>query len=361
MNLDVVSSHSRKIAHDLFTQSRPILPAGDLRLGETFRDFPAESLATRLDMSAGARNILFTDVTLETISVLVYRGSQIIHGSGYQSQPERDASYKRLEAGVDTRFARHTVFMAINKFSNYYHWIAEMLPAIAGYMLSPDFRDGILLLTADRYINDVMYDSLQCVLPDQGRPLIRAADHRPLGIGRLVFSSFIHPHKWSDFAGHVYDNIAQRVCPAAVAPFRRIYVSRADALRSPLINEDRLIALLERHGFETILPGSLTFAQQVQTFREAHIIIGTHGAGLANIAFCCPGTLLYELFPSVSLENTCYNIISQGRGLHYWADVFYCPTPPCAGWAGLQQVSWQVNLDVVARRLAAIEQRLSRS
>ncbi|HEY0181864.1 MAG TPA: glycosyltransferase family 61 protein, partial [Rhodopila sp.] len=91
--------------------------------------------------------------------------------------------------------------------------------------------------------------------------------------------------------------------------------------------------------------------------RDARLIVGAHGAGLANIAFSRPGTVLYELFPSFAAARPYYNILAQGRGVHYWADVFDCPAPACVTTQSLRAARWQVDLSLVDRRLSEIAVR----
>jgi len=57
-------------------------------------------------------------------------------------------------------------------------------------------------------------------------------------------------------------------------------------------NEGALIAELRRRGFDIVVPGTLPFTEQVRTFRNASLVVGPHGAGLTNIAFCEPGTIV---------------------------------------------------------------------
>jgi capsular polysaccharide biosynthesis protein len=54
--------------------------------------------------------------------------------------------------------------------------------------------------------------------------------------------------------------------------------------------------MLDEFGFKTIELGSLSFAEQVSLFASAKVIIGPHGAGLANLVFCRKGTTVIELF-----------------------------------------------------------------
>jgi len=342
-----------------FDETSPFISPSEISLGDTFDRCPAENLRSRIKCSGASQNIEFQQVTLDTISTIVFRNREPIHCGGYRSEYDVLRALKRLDQPRDRRFIDQTVFMAINKFNNYYHWMVEMIPAIAGYQLCPEFSEGVLLLTAAQSIDDVMCQSIELATNGLPRARVYAAERTPLALNHLIFSSFIHPQPhWSRFAGYVYDKMRRQVCPQKPQPFRCIYVSRPVALRSPLANEDKLVALLLRFGIEAIDPGTLPLTEQIKIFHEAKLIIGTHGAGLTNVIFSQPGALLYELFPSVALSNVCYNRLAQGRGVHYWADVFHCPTPPLQGLLGLRQTPWQVDLDVIERRLEQIKSKL---
>ena len=53
--------------------------------------------------------------------------------------------------------------------------------------------------------------------------------------------------------------------------------------------------MLAGFGFEAVRCESLTFAEQVRLFGSAEAVVGPHGAGLANLTFCPPGTKVIEL------------------------------------------------------------------
>jgi capsular polysaccharide biosynthesis protein len=46
------------------------------------------------------------------------------------------------------------------------------------------------------------------------------------------------------------------------------------------------------------------------------VVVGAHGAGLANLLFCTPGTKVLELF-APRCVNLCYWVISNHAGLNY--------------------------------------------
>ena len=77
---------------------------------------------------------------------------------------------------------------------------------------------------------------------------------------------------------------------------RRLLVSRHDATTRRVTNDQELAAALRASGFEIVAPGQLTFGEQVEIFSSAEFVVAPHGAALANLLFCTPGTRVLE-FP----------------------------------------------------------------
>jgi hypothetical protein len=119
-----------------------------------------------------------------------------------------------------------------------------------------------------------------------------------LRVNRLWVSSNCHTMR---HPGHWAAEWAVRPLRAAFdlaprAPRRRLLVSRRDSQWRRIRNEARVFNLLEPLGFEAIVPGALSFAEQIAAFRDATHIVAPHGAGLANILWCAPGTHVLEVF-----------------------------------------------------------------
>jgi len=62
-----------------------------------------------------------------------------------------------------------------------------------------------------------------------------------------------------------------------------LLVSRRDSPWRRIRNEAQIANLLETLGFELIVPGELSFSEQIAAFRDATHVVAPHGAGLANI------------------------------------------------------------------------------
>jgi capsular polysaccharide biosynthesis protein len=94
---------------------------------------------------------------------------------------------------------------------------------------------------------------------------------------------------------------------------RRLYVSRRGHGRR-VASEDALQPLLLEYGFENYDPAE--HADQARDFSEAEVVVGAHGAGLANLAFCQPGARVLELVPTDNVYPFYYSLAVAG-GLDY--------------------------------------------
>lgn len=96
----------------------------------------------------------------------------------------------------------------------------------------------------------------------------------------------------------------------------RLYVSRSKARRRRVVNEDALWSQLEARGFARVHLEDLSWAEQINAFRHARVIVAPHGAGMANLVFCRPGTRVVEFFHRAYL-NPCFWRLAALQKLDY--------------------------------------------
>jgi hypothetical protein len=98
----------------------------------------------------------------------------------------------------------------------------------------------------------------------------------------------------------------------------RLYVSRSDASRRRILNEEQVERLLvNRYGFQKVELSRLSFKEQAEYFLSAEAVVGPHGAGLSHLVFCNPKTPVLEIF-SPTYVNICYWHICDRVGLPYY-------------------------------------------
>ncbi len=106
------------------------------------------------------------------------------------------------------------------------------------------------------------------------------------------------------------------VAAPPAGPGGKLYLSREGAAIRRVVNEPAIEAMLSRYGFESIETGSMPFSRQAELFRSADIIVAPHGAALANLMFCRPGTRILSFSPAGYFDD-CYLRMSKAMELDY--------------------------------------------
>ena len=97
----------------------------------------------------------------------------------------------------------------------------------------------------------------------------------------------------------------------------RIYISRKKASSRRIVNEQEVVNLLEKFGFQSINLESISVTQQASLLAYSQVIVATHGAGLTNLVFCHPGTKVIEIFHPEYVMNY-YWLLSNICGLEQY-------------------------------------------
>jgi hypothetical protein len=208
----------------------------------------------------------------------------------------------------------HGWHAASGAYANYYHFLLDIFPKLQISPFAAAVFTGSLIMppaTAPFQID------AGALLARSGCSVVSLAAGESAAIGRL---DFIANMTGAGFAPHpclsrFFDRVAAAFGATAVAP-RRLYISRAGAVRRRLANEEELIARLRPLGYEIFDPAGVSFREQMESFAAATHIVAPHGAGLANIVFCQPGTQLLELQMD-SYMNLCFRKLAALRGLRY--------------------------------------------
>ena len=138
----------------------------------------------------------------------------------------------------------------------------------------------------------------------------------------------------------------------ATPPTTRLYVDRADGSRT-LENGAEVIALMREHGFSIYNPSE--HDDQPADFAAASVVVGAHGAGLANLVFCRPGTRILEFMPMDHVRPY-YFTLAVRMGID-WACLpcrcrFTGDHPP--GGLGPRPFSFRVDPDALRGALADV-------
>ncbi|NNE74624.1 MAG: glycosyltransferase family 61 protein [Acidimicrobiales bacterium] len=204
----------------------------------------------------------------------------------------------------------------------YYHWMLDVVPKIHLLTLA-----GIDLASIDQFVvragEQYQIDTL--VHLGISRDRIRS---EPAGV-HFTATELVVPFLKNDVGDRPYKAMglglgrwvpefvrqAYLADPPRAPPGNRIFISRSHATSRRLVNGTEVDALLRRHGFVTVDLGSMSVAEQAETMANAAVVVGVHGGGLTNLAFCPPGTRVLELFGEYVVP--CYWALASLNRLEY--------------------------------------------
>ncbi|MBD8555574.1 glycosyltransferase family 61 protein [Rhizobium sp. CFBP 8762] len=218
-----------------------------------------------------------------------------------------------------------------------YHWLIDRMPQLGIVPLSDSSNLKILMRDGGpRFeLESVKLAGLQ----DSQIELVSDI----VFVKRLLLPSvgFAGLRHWS-MTGPMFEQMSANAFAIAardgfVSP-ERIYISRRDGLRRPMVNEAELEQSLKERGFSTLLFAEMPLWQKVVVCASAKRIVGPHGAGLSHLIFSQPGTKFLEVLPIMDgtyALRFIYARLSTVLGLDYraWLE----PQPP-------RTDQWQVRL-----------------
>jgi hypothetical protein len=199
------------------------------------------------------------------------------------------------------------VIPLLNKLSNnYYHWTTESLTRLAMFSeySGEDYRNYDIVIAADSpaFVKESLINlfhvpanriitwqntdtgSMQnCVLLSY--PFVRDKETK--------MTNIYNPSLYSTLNAISLKNI-----PANANGPEYIIISRANAIQRKLLGEEKIIEAFASLPFRVIYMEQMNFAEQVQLFRHAKVIIAVHGAGLVNLIYSTKKPVVIEIFPS---------------------------------------------------------------
>jgi capsular polysaccharide biosynthesis protein/tetratricopeptide (TPR) repeat protein len=216
-----------------------------------------------------------------------------------------------LRGDIEPRVINEPTILLTGSKSNYYHWHINILPIACS--LKQKINSGKFRVIS-HYLSKWEKRSLQLLGIDLFA--IEQVEKEMLLCRSLIYSSYL-----SNIAFSLPKNIKStfsfvKNCfwENAESPLKQspefIFISREDASRRKLLNESEVFSALEPLGFVKVIPGRLSYDQQIQTFGNAKVIVGQHGAGLTNIGFAPFNCKVVEIF-SENYINICYWRLTQ--------------------------------------------------
>jgi hypothetical protein len=217
-------------------------------------------------------------------------------------------------------------FLLSGNSPEFAHWATEILTKLRYYEMARQNIDGnieLVVCPGDGGLSTWKVESLEVV--GYPREEYYVHDGTPTQLGELIIPSNKYLGSFSTQFPSPDDLrwVRERAVTTQESEnSKNIYISRRDANRRRVRNEDEVESVLSEFGFETFVPGKLPYKKQVSLFSGADIIVGSHGAGMMNALFNEGGTLIELMAPS--RPNSHHFCLSNLISLNYE----YVPAQP---------------------------------
>ena len=213
------------------------------------------------------------------------------------------------------RILGQVAILASTGSANYYHWLFDVLPRLeilrkAGFLKNPN-----LTFLLERPLNKFQRESL-CYYGFTMPKVCFLEDFPHVVCEEMILTSL--PGRIGDVPPWVCDFLrSPQVGLSPTTNKKNMYfITRRKTTSRNLLNENLLLESLASLGVQAVEPQDLPFSEQVALFANADVVIGAHGAGLANIVFCKSKSQVVELIPS-EYRNKCYWALASNVALRY--------------------------------------------
>jgi capsular polysaccharide biosynthesis protein len=224
--------------------------------------------------------------------------------------------------------------------SNYYHWMIESLPKLI--MIKHAYPDCLLIVPdeAPGYIVETIrlmsFNNLyllprdwsaivkvsRLVLPEQvyyeedEEYLLNQHRKRPVSTNKLPVTGAEALHG-QELISLVQQKLLQHFTRPSKA-HRKIFISRSKQKLRRLVNEEEVLVVLEKYGFEMKFFEEMGFHEQLQLMQETVVFISVHGSNMVNMLFLQKGATVIELMNREYL-NDAYYLLSSSLQLAYYS------------------------------------------
>lgn len=234
-----------------------------------------------------------------------------------------------IRANADHEKIKSGIWLSGNFSGNYYHLLLEFMPKFL-------FLDKLLVppdvpLLVDAAISTIpQLQELLEYFNRENREVIYLGRRCLYDVETLYYLPIINfvPPDYADVQRMRYEDcffhagalefIRATLLPrAAVRSFgSKIYLSRKNSMSRRRCNEDEVIRVFEKYGFEICYPENLSVAEQIALFSRADFVAGVTGAAFTNLIFAKPGCKALCL-QSFVLDLSIFSTVAKFVGVDF--------------------------------------------
>lgn len=307
------------------------------------RPCPAPSIRL-FDSFTEINNYLIEDAIFNFNFRILHKGSMAVKQSLFAIEEHELRQTQPTQVQNVDKYADKIGIYAFNWTAiNFYHWLMQILTTVESVLAYRKIED-IYIITSQN-LSHWQRDSIR-LLGYDSIPIFQPEPNIYYQAKMLEISDFCtNPTNLTRTGIQVCSRLKSAL-DLSSSKGKKIYVSRVDASFRRVTNENELIEVLRRFGFDILVMGCMTLEDQIRAFHDASFVVGPHGQGMGHTAYCCHGTFVWELFPENFVTHSTVGIAAT-VGLQYHATAFKQPL----GEDRAQTTDFNIDVQYVEERL----------
>jgi len=213
----------------------------------------------------------------------------------------------------------NALFLTSSTSVNFFHWFLDVLQKAEGLigLVGQETSIGLTILLPADHKNEFMKDSLKAFDLD-----CRWLEKNELAIiDHMTVIPDIAPT--GNYRKQVVQRLSKRLTDHFSKGFdlsnrkNKIYITRKNAQKRKIINEDQLIPVLIKNDFVIVDFDNLTFCEQLSYILRADFLVSLHGAGLTHMLWMQKPAKVLEIRARDDCHNNCYFTLASDLDLEY--------------------------------------------
>ncbi len=209
-------------------------------------------------------------------------------------------------------------------YNNYAHWLLDIVPKIK--ILSEAYNLKKIDYFYFSKLNSFQKATFE-MLKLNSNKVIDSRINKHCFLDNLIFCT--HPNYLKGTFSTAQNNLPRWIVnflrkkflnnsAKKIKNFDKIYIDRSDSQYNhcKIINDNEIKNYLRKEGFKIVKLSNFSFDKQISIFKNCNIVIGPHGAGMANLIFCKRKTKVVEIRP-LGHPNNVYKRISKFNKLRH--------------------------------------------
>jgi hypothetical protein len=220
---------------------------------------------------------------------------------------------------TDTPQRVESAFSLLSGNANFFHWTTQRLPTVARADWSGKSGKAKILLSREGPSFEKQSLLLAGFSEDDFHFVDGSVFCESLTFGNVTAKAFAFVAPPLPVFQQMVDNSIAMAQANNIAPYEKVYISRASAKKRKLLNESDLESRIVSLGFVSVKLEEMPLWQQIATLARAKYVFGPHGAAFAHICFLPNQTKLFEIIP-ISLSTIfrlCFTRLAMAREMDY--------------------------------------------